>query len=66
MKSWTFNPEERERKGTEPHIILFTPKGKSEQETVTVYAKNRLDASNKMILAGVYGEQHEIITKFDF
>lgn len=40
--------------------IDFTPKGTKEMKTVKVWAKNRLDASNYMILNHLWGRQHEI------
>ena len=65
MKTRIFNPQDA-KKGLDLHEVLFTPKGKDEQELIYIYAETRLDASNKLILAKVYGEQHEIrtITRF--
>lgn len=40
--------------------IDFTPKGTKEMKTAKVWAKNRLDASNYMILNRIWGKQHEI------
>ena len=40
--------------------IDYTPKGTTEMKTVKVWAKNRLDASNYMILNHIWGKQHEI------
>ena len=40
--------------------IDYTPKGTKEMKTVSVWAKNRLDASNYMILNHIWGKQHEI------
>ena len=40
--------------------IDYTPKGTKEMKTVKVWAKNRLDASNYMILNHIWGKQHEI------
>ncbi|NBI93242.1 hypothetical protein D3Z45_22415, partial [Lachnospiraceae bacterium] len=38
--------------------IDYTPKGTKEMKTVKVWAKNRLDASNYMILNHIWGKQH--------
>ena len=46
--------------GTDLYLIDFTPKGTSKKETLGVYAKNRADASNYLILNGIYGKQHSI------
>lgn len=46
--------------GTQLFEIDFTPKGAKEKKTVSVYAKNRLDASNYLILNHIWGKQHEI------
>ena len=46
--------------GTQLFEIDFTPKGTKERTTVSVYAKNRLDASNYLILNHIWGKQHEI------
>ena len=35
--------------------IDYTPKGTTEMKTVRVWAKNRLDASNYMILNHIWG-----------
>ena len=40
--------------------IDYTPKGTKTMKTVKVWAKNRLDASNYMILNHIWGKQHEI------
>ena len=40
--------------------IDYTPKGTKEMKTVKVWAGNRLDASNYMILNHIWGKQHEI------
>lgn len=40
--------------------IDYTPKGTKTVKTVKVWAKNRLDASNYMILNHIWGKQHEI------
>jgi len=40
--------------------IDYTPKGTKEMKTVKVWARNRLDASNYMILNHIWGKQHEI------
>ena len=40
--------------------IDYTPKGIKTMKTVSVWAKNRLDASNYMILNHIWGKQHEI------
>lgn len=47
--------------GTELYEIIFTPKGKKETTSLHVYAKNRLDASNYLILNKIWGKQHQII-----
>ena len=46
--------------GTILHEIDFTPKGKTERTNLYVYAKNRMDASNYLILNKIWGKQHEI------
>lgn len=46
--------------GTELYEIEITRKGKKEREWLCVYAKNRLDASNFLILNKIYGKQHTI------
>lgn len=46
--------------GTELYEIDFTPKGTKERTTLYVYAKNRLDAGNFLILKKIWGKQHEI------
>lgn len=65
MKTRIFNPQDA-KKGLDLHEVTFTPNGKKEKELIYIYAKNRLDASNKLILAKVYGEQHEIRTSTRF
>lgn len=40
--------------------IDYTPKGTHTRKTVKVWAKNRLDASNYLILNHIWGKQHEI------
>ena len=42
------------------HEIDFTPKGETERTTLYVYAKNRMGASNHLILNKIWGKQHEI------
>ncbi|MEZ3453549.1 MAG: hypothetical protein K1W17_04180 [Oscillospiraceae bacterium] len=49
------------KKGMLLHEIVFTPKGEKEKISVYVYAKNRLDASNWLILNHIWGKQHEVI-----
>lgn len=46
--------------GTELYEIDFTPKGTKEKINVYVYAKNRLDAHNYLILNKIWGKQHAI------
>ena len=46
--------------GTELYEIDFTPKGAKEMTHVYVYAKNRMDASNFLILNRIWGKQHAI------
>lgn len=46
--------------GDDLYEILFTPKGEAEPITVYVYARNRLQASNTLILERIWGRQHEI------
>ena len=46
--------------GTELFEVLITLKGSKEITSVYVYAKNRLEASNQLILNKIYGKQHEI------
>lgn len=43
--------------------IEFTPKGKKETISVYVYAKDRLEASNYLILNHIWGKQHRITYK---
>jgi hypothetical protein len=50
----------KKTEGTELYEIEYTPKGKTQKETVTVWAKNRLDASNYMILNKLWGKQHRV------
>ena len=40
--------------------IDFTPKGTKEMKTVKVWAKNRLDASNYMIIKHLWVSHHDI------
>ncbi|WP_298031085.1 hypothetical protein [uncultured Dysosmobacter sp.] len=40
--------------------IDYTPKGTKARKTVTVWAKDRLDAHNFMIYNKIWGKQHEI------
>ncbi len=47
-------------KGTELIEIEFIPKGTKKTIRLLVYAKNRLDASNYLILNGIYGKQVSI------
>ena len=46
--------------GTKLYEIEITRKGQKEREWLSVYAKNRLDASNFLILNKIYGKQHII------
>ena len=46
--------------GDDLYEVLFTPKGEAEPITVYVYARNRLQASNTLILERIWGRQHEI------
>ena len=46
--------------GTDLYIIDFTPKGTNDRQEVGVYAKNRLDASNYLILNHIWGKQHSV------
>ena len=46
--------------GTDLYEIEFTPKGKAKKTNLYVYAKNRLDAGNYLILNHIYGTQHSI------
>ena len=50
----------KKSKGMELYIIDFTPKGTSDRQEVGVYAKNRLDASNYLILNQIWGKQHSV------
>ena len=43
--------------------IEFTPKGKKETVSLYVYAKDRLEASNYLILNHIWGKQNSIIYK---
>lgn len=43
--------------------IEFTPKGKKETVSLYVYAKDRLEASNYLILNHIWGKQRRIIYK---
>lgn len=48
------------KRGMLLHEVVFTPKGEKEMISVYVYAKNRLDASNWLILNHIWGKQHEV------
>lgn len=50
----------KKTEGTELYEIEITRKGQTEREWLYVYAKNRLDASNFLILRKIYGTQHII------
>lgn len=50
----------KKTEGTQLFEIDFTLKGTKERTTVYVYARNRLDASNYLILNHIWGKQHEI------
>lgn len=50
----------KQTQGTQLYEIEFTPKGSKEKKLVNVYAKNRLDASNYLILNQIWGKQHNI------
>lgn len=50
----------KKTEGTDLYEIDFTPKGAKEMTQVYVYAKNRLDASNFLILNHIWGKQHAI------
>ena len=50
----------RKFEGATLYEIDYTPKGTKTMKTVSVWAKNRLDASNYMILNHIWGKQHEI------
>lgn len=50
----------KKTEGTILFEIDYTPKGSKEKKTVSVYAKNRMDASNFMITNKLFGKQHEI------
>ena len=43
--------------------IEFTPKGKKETVSLYVYAKDKLEASNYLILNHIWGKQNRIIYK---
>ena len=47
-------------KGARLYAVDMLPMGEHEIKTVYVYARNRLDASNWLILNRYYGEQFEI------
>lgn len=49
-----------QKQGTELYAIEFTPKGEKKKIEVFVWAKNRLDASNYLILNKLWGKQHSI------
>lgn len=46
--------------GKDLYAIEFTPKGSKATTTVFVWAVNRLDASNYLILNRIWGKQHKI------
>ena len=46
--------------GATLYEIEFTPRGGSEKILISVWAKNRLDASSFLILNEIYGIQHAI------
>lgn len=46
--------------GASLYEIDFTPKGTHNRQTLYVYARNRLDASNYLILNHIWGNQHSI------
>lgn len=48
------------QEGLSLYEIDFTPKGTKEQLIIQVWAKNRLDASNYLILNKIWGKQHSI------
>ena len=47
-------------KGDTLFEIDFTPKGTTNRQLLHVWAKNRLSASNYLILNRIYGTQHSI------
>lgn len=51
------------QEGMNLYEIDFTPKGTKEQLIIQVWAKNRLDASNYLILNKIWGKQHQITKK---
>lgn len=53
----------RRKSGDSLLEIEFTPKGKKETISLYVYAKDRLDASNYLILNHIWGKQHRITYK---
>lgn len=46
--------------GTQLYTVNWTPKGTTESVEVHVWAKNRLDASNALILKKMWGKQNSI------
>lgn len=46
--------------GSSEFLIEFTPKGSTEKINLLVNAKNKLDASNFLILNKIYGTQHSV------
>lgn len=49
--------------GDKLYEIEFTPKGKTEKTALHVWAKNKLAASNYLILNKIWGTQHQILEK---
>lgn len=47
-------------KSAELYEIDFTPKGTRNRKTLYVWARSQLDASNFLILNGIWGTQHAI------
>ena len=54
----------RKEKGQALWMVTYIPKGSKQEETVGVYAKSRLDASNYMILNRFFGKQVRIELNF--
>lgn len=50
----------RKTEGTELFEIEITPKGENKTTSLYVYAKSRLEASNFLILNGIFGKQHAV------
>lgn len=48
------------KENKDAYRVIYTSKGTNEVKEMIVYAKNRLEASNYMILNGIYGKQHKI------